>query len=871
MTAQTVTTGTPSSPINYDDASISGLVNGDTLTITNGAVNIDADVRWNQQSAVFGNITISSSGGYLSIDGTKVWEIPFSASSGNVPSQSALGSNGVTGGTSGATGELTRVWASGSLTPATSGGAMPTSGFIKLRSKTGIFQSGETITLPGGATITASGAGKRSWIHVVGKGVTTGSGSRLTIPRLGQFIATGDWFDIGTTDGTDNQTFNYPVADQCPAIWIESAAGSGVYEIWLNALDRWTDGAVATGDKRGTYFSCNATTGVITIAARGANNAGLKPPSGCKVRIPNIIISNADGLTPAWDSNILPPSLSSRYGFVTTNAGAIILDKIACNWYTAATSAFMADIKNSCFGTVLFLTSIGTTVSASNCGIGIVDQIAFSPVTINTNFGSGDITDVFASRRLASGNGYVFDISQSADYTFTRCRADAFGASGTNLPTGSGFSAVRAFRMRFVDCISVGSTNGWVGQPCFGFEVINPKFSCRTIGTTQTTDSSYAFVSTVGTTDAILDGYENFNSIENVHPYTSIAIFTNGSARAEIKNIGTSSAQIDMGTVNACGYLLSGGISLNAIIRRCYIKNVRTSAIQSLNTSQGLQVYNLWSDDAKVQSISTLNATIRGARWTHSTTGQSAVYGTHWSDAWVSNTSGRIVIACNEPTNLTTDQCSASLSKSSGSGFDAAGSVTMRSLTDEIIWTMPYFALGVTGFSNSDPTVTGTNAGNHTLDFQYDINSGSGYNGTWLSLTGANLSGITVNPTKGVRLKVRAKCNTVSSSNLLTYISIITLTNATDQKIEYPLPGSIVTISGLISGSRVKITRADTGAILAQDATGSTSLTFDIAYSGSVFIEARNASGSPAYKPWKTQVTISSSSTTTVVALQEID
>jgi hypothetical protein len=52
---------------------------------------------------------------------------------------------------------------------------MPGTGFIKLRSKTGTFQNGETITLPGGATVTASGAGKRSWIHVVGLGVTSGT------------------------------------------------------------------------------------------------------------------------------------------------------------------------------------------------------------------------------------------------------------------------------------------------------------------------------------------------------------------------------------------------------------------------------------------------------------------------------------------------------------------------------------------------------------------------------------------------------------------------------------------------------------------------------------------------------------------------
>lgn len=867
MTAQTITT-----TVNYDDASISALLNGETITVNGGALTIDADVRWNQQAAVFGAITLSSSGGSLLIDGAKVWEVPFSASTGNVPTQTALGSNGVTGGTSGATGELTRVWATGSLTPATAGGAMPSTGFIKLRSKTGDFQAGETITLPGGATITASGAGKRSWIHIVGRGVTSGTGSRLTIPRLGRFEATGDWFELGTTDGNDNQTFQYPVADQCPAIWIETAAGSGVYEIWLNALDRWNDGAVSTSDRRGMYFSCSATTGVITIAARGANNAGLKPPSGCRVRVPNVIMSQADGTTPAWDTNILPTAITSRYSFTTSNAGALILDKVSCNWFASTASAFSVNVRNSGFGTSVSFTGVGTTTTVENCGIGIVDQTTGNQFVLNTNFGGGTVTDVFAARRQTATSTYVFDISQSDSFTFTRCRADCFGNTGTNRPIGTlGYSAVRAYRMKFKDCISVGNIYGWAAQPCYGFNVEGARFAGRTIGTTQAIDVSIGVNANVGSSDCVLDGFANFDGLANVHPYSFIMVFGNGSARCLVQNIGTPSAPYNMGTADACGFVLSASVAVDLKVQRVYVQNVRQNFWQTLNTVLGLQGINVWSDAANTQAILSLNTVIRGARYTHSTVGQAAVYGTHWSDAWVSTTAGRIVIACNEPTPSTLDQCSATLSTASGSGFDAAGSIVMKALTDEVIWTMPYFALGVTGFANSAPTITGTNAANHTLDFQYDLNNGAGYNGTWLALTGANLSAITVDPAKGVRLKVRAKVNTASATNALTYIAIATTTNATAQQIEYPLPGAIATINNLIAGSRVKVTRVDTGALLAQDATAGTSITFDVPYSGSVLIEARKGTGTPAYRPWVTQANITTGSTITVTALQEID
>jgi hypothetical protein len=118
---------------------------------------------------------------------------------------------------------------------------------------------------------------------------------------------------------------------------------------------------------------------------------------------------------------------------------------------------------------------------------------------------------------------------------------------------------------------------------------------------------------------------------------------------------------------------------------------------------------------------------------------------------------------------------------------------------------------------------------------------------------------------------VKCRANTASTSNLFNYLRIPFDTNATDQQIQYPLPGSQVTVNGLVSGSRVKVTRVDTGAFLAQ-ATGILStVNFDIPYEGSVRIEARNASGATAYKPWVTQANINSSAETIVTALQEID
>lgn len=826
MANQTVTTVE-----NYDSASISGLLNGETITINGGSVTINADVRWNQQAAVFGPVTLSATlGGSFLIDATEIWEVPFSASTGNVPTQADLGSNGITAATSGITGELTRVWATGSLTPEAAGGAMPATGWIKLRSRTdGDFVVGETINLPGGATITASGAGKRSWIHVVGRGTTTGTASRLTIPRLGVFEATGDWYELGTTNGADDQTFQYPVADQCPAIWIETAPSSGVYEIWLNAGDRWTNGAVATGDRRGMYFGMNAATGVITIAARSGNTAGMKPASGCRVRIPNIIMSQANGTTPAYDTNIVP-GLTSRYGFTTTSAGSVIMSHVSCNWYTLASAAFEVDISNSGIGGSVTFSNIGTSTVLNNVGVGIVDTIAQTVVSITSSFGGGSLTDVVASRRLPASNGQVMLLGDTADFTLTRCRSACFGAVTTNNPTSSQscFESSRAINTVMTDCVAIGGI-GVDAQPAFGLTITNLKYSSRTIGTTQTADTAAAISAGIGSTDLVVDGFASFDDLVNVHPYTNVVATASGMNSVEMKNVGTPTVPYDMGTVNACGVFYTGSVTRSVVMRRIYLTNTRTRPYTTANTVQGFDSYNVWGDASDTQTNPAINGIVRGSRFVETTTGQTSCYGTHWCDAWSSTTEGRITICCNEPTAQTTDQCSFTLNAALGSGFTSAGSVSMTQLSDEVVWTMPYYALGVTGFPLSNPLITGTNTANHTLEFQYDLNNGGGFNGSWLALSSANLNAITVDPNDGVKLKVRATVNTAAATNLLTNIRIYTSTDSVSQQIQYPLPVvlNVGQVTNIRAGSRIRVYNQTTATEIANEVVAGTSWTYE--------------------------------------------
>jgi hypothetical protein len=348
------------------------------------------------------------------------------------------------------------------------------------------------------------------------------------------------------------------------------------------------------------------------------------------------------------------------------------------------------DIKNSGIAGLATFVNTGTTVDLNNVGIGPVSGEVLTPLTITTSYGGGTLTDVRAVRRLGATNAFVFALTDTADFTLTRCRGDVFGAATTNAPLAnqSCFETVRAINTTLTDCIAIGGI-GLDAQPGFGVTCTGFKYASRTIGTTQTVDTAAAVSAGAGATDVFIDGFENFDGIANVHPYANVVLLATGVNGAEIRNVGTSAAPYNMGTANACGLALNASVSRNVVVRRVYTENTRIAPFSVANTVQSFQAYNFWGDPADAQGVAAINATVRGGRYAP-TGAQTAVYGTHWQDSWASTTAGRILISCNEPTAQTTDQCSFTLDTANGSGFTSAGSVSMTQLTDVVEWTMPW-------------------------------------------------------------------------------------------------------------------------------------------------------------------------------------
>ena len=877
---------------NYDDAAIAGLANGEDITLAGFRLTINSDSRWGQQAAVMGNTTYSSTlGGDVTIDGTTVWWMAYDAPAGNVPALGTAGTQNCTGGTSGATGEFLGIWAAIPGAPVAAAAAIPATGWIKFRSKVGTFQDNETVTLPGGATLVVNSAtgGQRGWLAVVGEAT-----NNVSVPRLGSHVTTGDWFELGTTDGTDDQVFAIPVMDHIPAIWVETAVASGVYEIWLNGGVRWgTSTQFIPTDARGKYFgqwqeingnatnatptitttttaglvvgmpvnnhhntvtapiadgcvitaivpgvsltlSKNATstaatiirspTNAITIARRATNSCGFKPVTGLRVRVPNVFCSTAD--SSSWTGNQCWIGAASRYELNATTAGTISADKASMLWYHNVVGAYAYSVTNCgvshslCFNWGNF----ATPMVFNDNGAGLEGLPAFSCISGSAMPFGGEIK----RNRLARGvNTAIADrtatMSDCANFNIDNNQWEHFGGDGI---TDRAFGDNRMLEVtRFTN--STFDNNTFIGgillvSTSVDCPARNHVFADRLNGTTNATIPLNAIVYQASCTDCIIEGMTIFAGLANVHPYSPLVSLLSSSQRIKVRNIGTYASPFPAGSANKC----FGAVTVNNVfdceINRIYMDDTRSFLVNGNNTCNNLVIDDVFGGYASSCFVNPLNTTMRGLRATTVSTGQSAVYGSHWLDQVDSATTGRIQVQCNEPTAASAAQCAITAGTPK---FTSAGIVAMPTLGDQITWTMPYFAIKHTAFFASDLAVTSTNPANFLFEFQAD--TGSGFS-AWAAATSANLTAIgSWAAATGVMIKVRATVTTAAFDNSLTRLRFLTVSDTTSQQLQYPYQFTAsITASPIVAGSRVQIYNVTQSSELYNGAPG-TSLSYE--------------------------------------------
>ena len=372
---------------NWD--SKTGKTGGDTITVNGGNLTIDGHSRFDLNggntsataATTLGTITISATlGGTVTFDGTKVRLIAYTAGSGTLP---AMGSTVTMGG---ASGKIMCVYSSMTAAPVTSG-TIPASGWIQIKQWNSVEYGAGALTLSG-ITATSSGASTVGFLEIMGDDAST-----VNANRLGVFNVTGEWYSLGTTSGTSNQTLQIPnhgTGRYVSGVFIEKTSGQKDYEFYPNA---GTVTTIGTDAYRGKVVWIDAT-GLVRIGNSGAATNGYTPVSGLEVVIGNIFFCT--NTAAARNAVVIPnATVGTRYDFTATGGGVINVDKCESSWYFSVSQAYSCNVSNSGFVDAIYISEIATPMTWSKVGVGNKPTTALlvSPLQMLYCYAGGTFND----------------------------------------------------------------------------------------------------------------------------------------------------------------------------------------------------------------------------------------------------------------------------------------------------------------------------------------------------------------------------------------------------------------------------------------------------------------------------------------------
>lgn len=830
MTAYTLTKHT-----RIDELTVAGgysaRAGGDTVDTNGFNLTIDADTRYGlgaTTSTSFAGLTVNANkGGNIEIDGRYVRLIPFTGGSGTITAGSTItmGSG---------SGRVIGIYSALTSAPVLTGVA---TGWIKVTGWNGVsFPTSGNYT-QGGYTFTISGPDIAGFIEVVGDEAAT-----LTANRLGQVNIRGEWFEVGTTSGSSATTYQLPTNGSIqyyPAVWVETSAGSGVYEPYPCAGSLTAASSTAT-DIRGKC--CWITTaGVLRFGSDGTNTVGYVPPSGCKIRLPNVILANCT--TAARTANALPnATLATRYDFTTTGGGVILMDKVTCNWYPSIAQAYSVSLSYVGVATQISLTEISQPMTVSHLVVGQEAANTQTALILGLCYGGGTFSDCVFTRAALATAVYVNTVTDCFGFTFTNCRTESRLVKA-NAGAGSWL-------------ITRASNCSWSGEKLCGAKAIlvgcsditwtNTHYNDVITGVTATTatqNNSVWELATAASYRCKFDGLD-FNGILNTAPYIALlSAAVAGCSDIKLRNIGTYASPLALGTATVftgAVFLGLAGGALNGLkIQRVYCANTRLNGIYFAsatvpdNSSINWTLENVFTDYADAADLGViLNMKRKGIGGVPSVAASASIYGTHFYDCHTSTTAGRIAILMNEPTAQTLAQ----VTLTNGANFTSAGGLYMPTVGMTATFETPDYIIGHTGFSATAGTMAGGTVGNYRFEYSIDKNDGNGWSAmTASSYTAATLAtamnAITgIDASKGFKLRLKIS-TTTANTTAITSFYILTTSTTTSQAYQYPLDTNTITFTGLPVGADVVVLQAGTSTILAQQDSNPTS-SYAFTYSG---------------------------------------
>lgn len=847
MANQTITTDS-----NHD--ALVGRLAGEDITINNGATLTIDSMPHLTAMGILGDLTISD--GTLLIDGSRTFEIAYSGGSGTLPSVG----DAITWNAGADNGKVVRL---------NSGDA--TSGVLTLTKDVGETTPDSADTLASGGWTADVDTVAVGFLIVFGEDQDWGAVDGRSSLRI-----TGDWYQIGVGDGTNGQVFTLPHTGHQPAIWVETGAGTGVFEIWHRVNTAASSVFYSSVSQFGSTFESGFVYaqqfGSATVTFGTSTNGGA-PPNGARLRIPNVHIGTTTTAAPTTEVN--SATLAAHIGVISPNTNLNVqidhLNGSSCYIDFRGTNA--VTVSDSCWGlhtSGALINKVNATVSITNCAIikGAQslagDYLPALSMTITDNIGGITFDDCVLMGGVNGSNAAALLLTTMANLDFTgRCKIvsnqeDENTMYAVRLTTASNITAETLIILGGPLSVASGSNNIDIDELIYGLPPGR--------GTTEQNIIN-ALVHSASLNCIVRSGRLATGGAK--HGTNFIATLTDSDG-VTLRNFGAVDAKID-GENRCTGIIGFFGITVNCLIQRVWYTNLNSGAqFNFVNSVADVTIENCsgdYNDEIELDASRVICKGLHGGSGTpDSSTGVEGdlvnVLATVFLDYFKSDTTGALGLVFN-------DRGQKHLSDveivSGTPVWNGLGDLLMRTNGDQVIFTWPYAIKGHTGFQNAALQSSGVNTTtNHS--YEYAIRAVGGSWGAWTDVTGANLSAETISPA-GFHFRLRITCTNTSATNSLRGFAVLTTTTLADQAANlYPLNVVPVTVTvtdantgNPIENARVLLSDGTTTVFNdLTDSAGVVTTTYAFTANQAVTGRVRKGTSSPLYKTSPLSGTITS-------------
>lgn len=799
---------------NHDDKT--GRLAGEDFTITSGATLTLDSMPHLTAMGILGDITISD--GTLHIDGRYAREVTYSSGTGTLPVVGAAAS------WTGGTGKVIRLNSGDNA-----------SGTMTITRQTGVDPTGTITDGTWSATVDSS---KNGFLIVYGEDQDWGS-----VDGRSSLIINGDWYEVGVGDGTDSQTLELPHTGHQPCIWVETGNGTGVFDKWFRVVPSasiiFYNNISQFGATYESGFVFDQTFGDATVTF-GTSTAGGVPPSGARIRIPNVHIGTTTTAAPTTEVN--SATFASHIGVVAPNTNLnVAIDHLnGSSCYVDFRGTNAVTVSDSCWGlstTAALLQKVNAAAYFDNVAIvdgshgvagcylpavttGVIDNlggITFNNCLIyagnNANNNGGLVLTTMANIAFTGVNKLVPNQQDENTCYALRGLTASNGTAETLICLGGQLG------------LTTGANNWEVDELIYGLPPGR--------GTTEQNMGAIAHTASKG-----LIVHSGRLASGAKHGTVQIVVCTD-SDTVTVRNFGEIDAKID-GEARCTGIVNLAGISSNITLQRMWYTNCNTTQVLTmLNSVADITIENCstdYNDEIELDGNRVIAKGIHGASGApDASTGvegdNTNCIATIFLDYFKSDTTGAIGLNFNDRGVKHLNDVEIVSGTPSWNGLC---DLLMRTTGDQVIYTWPYSIKGHTGFQNAAIQAAGVNhLTNHS--YEYSVDTGSGWT-AWATANGANLSAETISPA-GFKFKLRITCTTAAATNAIKGFAALTTTTIADQKANlYDLDVNTVTFTGLPTGCDVVVLVAGTSTILDQkDQLAGT--TYSYTYSGAQSID----------------------------------